>query len=136
MRKRRMIPASVFLSLQIRSIKPRVQNVLDTLETVTNKYRFYSHSVTISLRERCKIKTSKKKLTTVSFTFTHTYTLKKLTLTFFPQAYIENFQMVSHQKIGDFLCEAATSINSCLMEGFKEKSERAVCRILQTGSFL
>ena len=64
------------------------------------------------------------------------YTRKTNTFTFFPLAYMENFQLVSHQKIGELLCEAATSINSCLMEGFKEKSERAVCRILPTGSFL
>ena len=68
--------------------------------------------------------------------YTYIHSRKTNTFTFFPQAYMENFQLVSHQKIGELLCEAATSINSCLMEGFKEKSERAVCRILQTGSFL
>jgi len=60
----------------------------------------------------------KKKLS-VSFAFTHTYTFEKLTLLLFSPK--------RTWKIGELLCEAATSINSCVMEGFKEKSERAVC---------
>ena len=51
--------------------------------------------------------------------YTYIHSRKTNTFTFFPQAYMENFQLVSHQKIGELLCEAATSINSCLMEGSK-----------------